>query len=105
MFLLFLFLLFMSYGQNIATSYTGYRGNIYHTCGNVGNRDKLYPFRIYLCCKKGNNHQKFFNYIPIDSLQDYIASNNHLPNIPNTNRIKEEGYALESMDALLLKKS
>ncbi len=40
----------------------------------------------------------------IDDLETFIIENNHLPDIPSANEVKENGIDLGEMDAKLLQK-
>jgi hypothetical protein len=45
-----------------------------------------------------------YNLLPLQELKKYIETNNHLPEVPAANEVKEEGINLGDMDAILLKK-
>jgi hypothetical protein len=48
-----------------------------------------------------DDHYKLKN---LNEVEQYIKSNNHLPDIPSENEINENGFNLAEMDGLLLKK-
>jgi len=47
---------------------------------------------------------KNYQLLPIYKLEGFINENKHLPNIPSESEIKEKGYDVADMDALLLRK-
>lgn len=47
---------------------------------------------------------KDYDLISLEELENYIKANNHLPDIPSAKLVENEGYELQKMDKLLLKK-
>ncbi len=48
--------------------------------------------------------EKDYKLMPLEDLQEYVQKNKHLPDIPTTSQVQEEGIELAEMNALLLKK-
>ncbi|WP_152425146.1 translocation/assembly module TamB domain-containing protein [Nafulsella turpanensis] len=48
--------------------------------------------------------EKHYKLLSLTQIKDYINKNGHLPNIPSANEVKENGYNLSEMDAMLLEK-
>ncbi|MBN1187704.1 MAG: hypothetical protein JXB49_35850 [Bacteroidales bacterium] len=47
---------------------------------------------------------KDYNLMTLSELENYVKTNNHLPDIPSEREVKEEGFNMAEMDGLLLKK-
>lgn len=45
-----------------------------------------------------------YNLTSLDSLRTYIKENKHLPNVPTTEQVEQEGVKLSEMNILLLQK-
>ena len=45
-----------------------------------------------------------YNLMSLDVLEEFINKNGHLPDLPSTNEIVENGYNMVEMEGLLLKK-
>jgi len=45
-----------------------------------------------------------YEMMPINQLEDYVAENKHLPNVPSAEEVVKEGIDLAKMDAKLLEK-
>ena len=45
-----------------------------------------------------------YHLLPLSELEDYIDENGHLPDMPSTEDVKNDGYDLVDIDGLLLKK-
>jgi len=48
--------------------------------------------------------QSNYDLMPLDSLQDYVQTNNHLPNVPSEQEILENGVDLANMQAIQMQK-
>lgn len=48
--------------------------------------------------------EKDYNLMPLSEVKTYIEANHHLPEIPSTSEVKEEGLDVGQMNELLLKK-
>jgi hypothetical protein len=42
--------------------------------------------------------------MPLNELKSYLTINNHLPNVPSTSQVQEEGIDLAEMNKTLLQK-
>lgn len=47
---------------------------------------------------------KNYQLMKIENVEKYIKDNSHLPGVPSSKKVSEEGYDLTEMDAILLKK-
>jgi hypothetical protein len=45
-----------------------------------------------------------YNLMPLDSVENYIDENGHLPNVPTAEEVATDGYSMEQMDATQMEK-